>query len=259
MAEESLNLSLDDIIKRNADSTKRRRGDGGAAKRGGRGGRGADRASSFQPKIQTRVVKATRGRGAGRGSSRGGNTRSSFLRDAPRDLDALEGPKPWGHNGFAEIQSSMPPRRAVQQRLGTPADKSKLEISNLDRNVTDNDIKELFSVSGQLKKWGVRYDETSGEANGTAYVQFETAAMAKDAFERYNDVALDGKPMKIAFDSGSTRKLASGITITEKVTARTGGGRIALPRVFAVAASEARIGRARPNGMRSTINRMDED
>ena len=51
----------------------------------------------------------------------------------------------------------------------------------------------------------------SGEANGTAYVQFENAAMAKDAFERYNDVALDGKPMKIAFDSGSSRVLSSGI------------------------------------------------
>lgn len=52
----------------------------------------------------------------------------------------------------------------------------------------------------------------SGEANGTAYVQFETVAMAKDAFERYNDVALDGKPMKIAFDNGNTQILTSGIT-----------------------------------------------
>ena len=52
----------------------------------------------------------------------------------------------------------------------------------------------------------------SGDANGTAYVQFETVAMAKDAFERYNDVALDGKPMKIAFDNGNTQRLTSGIT-----------------------------------------------
>ena len=52
----------------------------------------------------------------------------------------------------------------------------------------------------------------SGEANGTAYVQFETVAMAKDAYERYNDVALDGKPMKIAFDNGNTQRLTSGIT-----------------------------------------------
>lgn len=74
MAEESLNLSLDDIIKRNADSSKRNRNGGGAAKRGGRGGRGGrsgDRTSSFQPRIQTRVVKTIRGRGAGRPPSRG--------------------------------------------------------------------------------------------------------------------------------------------------------------------------------------------
>ena len=51
----------------------------------------------------------------------------------------------------------------------------------------------------------------SGESSGTAYVLFESAAMAKDAFERYNDVALDGKHMKIAFDQGSSRVLSSGI------------------------------------------------
>ena len=51
----------------------------------------------------------------------------------------------------------------------------------------------------------------SGESNGTAYVLFEDAAMAKDAYEKYNNVALDGKPMKIAFDRGSTRTLTSGI------------------------------------------------
>ena len=53
--------------------------------------------------------------------------------------------------------------------------------------------------------------DCSGEASGTAYVQFESAAMAKDAFARYNEVALDGKPMKIAFDNGSSRVLSSGI------------------------------------------------
>ena len=78
MAEESLNLSLDDIIKRNADSNKRKRTEGGATRRGGRGGRGGrsgDRTSSFQTKIQTRVVKTIRGRGAGRAPSRGRNVR----------------------------------------------------------------------------------------------------------------------------------------------------------------------------------------
>lgn len=85
MAEESLNLSLDDIIKRNADSSKRKRSEGGAARRGGRGGRGGrsgDRNSTFQPKIQTRVVKTIRGRGAGGAPSRGRNVRMSRQKEA---------------------------------------------------------------------------------------------------------------------------------------------------------------------------------
>ena len=135
----------------------------------------------------------------------------------------------------------------------------------------------------------------SGQANGTAYVQFEDAATAKDAFERYNNVALDGKPMKIAFDQGSARTLSSGIRcacsisilfmycpicvnkhvtgccaifislwllgrsctckqsqhvlqvlqfcrIGGRTTGRTGSGRVGLPRTFAVAAADARIG-----------------
>ncbi len=74
MAEEALNLSLDDIIKRNAENSKRKSSSAGAARRGGRGGRGG-RGSSFQPKglgVQSRVVKTIRG---GRGQSRGGRDR----------------------------------------------------------------------------------------------------------------------------------------------------------------------------------------
>ena len=86
MAEESLNLSLDDIIKRNADSNKRKSSEGGSARRGGRGGRGGrsgDRTSSFQPKIQTRVVKTIRGgRGAGRLPSRARNVWMSEQKEA---------------------------------------------------------------------------------------------------------------------------------------------------------------------------------
>ena len=51
--------------------------------------------------------------------------RSSYLRDAPRDLDALEGNKPWGHEGHTEVASA--PRRNVQQRpVGVASDGTKL-------------------------------------------------------------------------------------------------------------------------------------
>ena len=90
MTEEALNLSLDDIIKRNAENNKRKPSSAGAAKRGGRGGRGGR--GSFQPKalgVQSRVVKTIRG---GRGQSRGGRDRV-----APRVrlalFSRLNGPK----------------------------------------------------------------------------------------------------------------------------------------------------------------------
>ncbi len=92
MAEEALNLSLDDIIKRNAENNKRKSSSAGAEKTGGRGGRGGRGSTSFQPKalgVQSRVVKTIRG---GRGQSRGGRDRV-----APRvrlaQLSRLNGPK----------------------------------------------------------------------------------------------------------------------------------------------------------------------
>lgn len=51
----------------------------------------------------------------------------------------------------------------------------------------------------------------SGQSRGTAFVQFVTAEDARKAFGQYNDIALDGKPMRIEFDKGTNRTLSSGI------------------------------------------------
>lgn len=77
MAEESLNLSLDDIIKKNAENNKKKApsgaGRGTGRGRGGRGGRG-DRGINMQQRnlgVQKPVFKTIRGRGpASRGASR---------------------------------------------------------------------------------------------------------------------------------------------------------------------------------------------
>uniref|UniRef100_A0ACD5XU25 Uncharacterized protein n=1 Tax=Avena sativa TaxID=4498 RepID=A0ACD5XU25_AVESA len=74
----------------------------------------------------------------------------------------------------------------------------KLYISNLDYNVSNEDIKELFSEVGDVERYSINYDK-SGRSKGTAEVVFARRSDALAALKRYNNVQLDGKPMKIEF------------------------------------------------------------
>ncbi|KAL9687942.1 hypothetical protein QQ045_032353 [Rhodiola kirilowii] len=56
--------------------------------------------------------------------------------------------------------------------------------------------KELFSEVGDLKRYTIHYDR-SGRSKGTAEVVYSRRSDAAAAVKRYNNVQLDGKPMKI--------------------------------------------------------------
>eukprot|EP00250_Pteridium_aquilinum_P013906 c21650_g2_i2 orf=241-1011(-) len=170
----NLDLPLDDIIKHNKQSSR-----GGAAAGGGRRGRGG------------------RGRGGRQGGSglgnRGGGRAGAFLR--PRRTSAYQVAKSfitrrpdggWRRDMFED---------AVGSALGIETS-TKLFISNLDYGVSNEDIKELFSEMGELKHFGIHYDR-SGRSIGTADVVFLRRPDAISAMKRYNNVQLDGKPMKI--------------------------------------------------------------
>ncbi|KAI0516304.1 hypothetical protein KFK09_008976 [Dendrobium nobile] len=73
---------------------------------------------------------------------------------------------------------------------------TKLYISNLDYGVSNGDIKELFSEVGDLKRCTVHYDR-NGHSSGSAEVIYVRRSDAIAAVKRYNNVQLDGKPMKI--------------------------------------------------------------
>ncbi|KAK6935905.1 RNA recognition motif domain [Dillenia turbinata] len=159
----ALDMSLDDLIKNNKKS-------------GGGGGN----------------------RGRGRGSSGGpGPARRFPNRVANRSTPYSAAKAPdstWQHDMFADQ-----PMAAYPAQGGRPPSietGTKLYISNLDYGVSNEDIKELFSEVGDLKRFSIHFDR-SGRSKGTAEVVFSRRADALAAVKRYNNVQLDGKPMKV--------------------------------------------------------------
>ncbi|KAE9598806.1 hypothetical protein Lal_00022669 [Lupinus albus] len=95
---------------------------------------------------------------------------------------------------------------------------TKLYISNLDHGVTNGDIRELFSELGDLKRYAVHYDN-NGRPSGSAEVVYTRRSDAFAALKRYNNVLLDGKPMKIEI-VGANAELP--VTARVNVTGVTG-------------------------------------
>ncbi|XP_021849094.2 THO complex subunit 4B isoform X2 [Spinacia oleracea] len=159
--ENRLNMSLDDLIKVNKTSTGRGGGGGGRGRPGGRGNSGAAPSRRFTNRVSNRSTPYT-------------------MPMSKHDMFGNQGGVGVGGGGGA---SSI--------ETGT-----KLYISNLDYGVSNDDIKELFSEVGDLKRYAVHYDR-SGRSKGTAEVVFSRRGDGLAAVKRYNNVELDGKPMKI--------------------------------------------------------------
>ncbi|KAF3453847.1 hypothetical protein FNV43_RR04288 [Rhamnella rubrinervis] len=155
-----LSMSLDDLIKNN--------------KKSGSGG-------------NTRG----RGRATGPGPARRLPNR---LANRTTPYSAAKAPETaWQHDLYMDPGTAFAAQagRASAIETGT-----KLYISNLEYGVSNEDIKELFSEVGDLKRYAIHYDR-SGRSKGTAEVVFTRKSDALAAVKRYNNVQLDGKPMKI--------------------------------------------------------------
>jgi len=184
---EKMDMSLDDIIKLDGISGRRRGGAGGRGR--GRGGAGG-----FS------------GRGNARGAGRFGGQRG---RQTPYSRPTTrQSQDKWQHDMYDGGKGRV--------GGGGGGGSAQLLVSNLDFGVSDADIQELFMEFGHLKKAAVHYDR-SGRSQGTADVVFENRSDALSAMKQYNGVPLDGRPMKIQMASSGTGAVSGGIQ------ARTGG------------------------------------
>ncbi|CAD6269192.1 unnamed protein product [Miscanthus lutarioriparius] len=160
---DALDMSLDDLISKSR-STHQHPGGGRPAYRGG-----VPAPTASRRRFNTRAAAAP------------------YLRRATFSFKPLV--RPMDYAGYRAAQ----PRPPMVSALDEP---TKLYISNLDYGVSNDDIKELFSDVGDIKRYSINYDR-SGRSKGTAEVVFSRRSDALAAVKRYNNVQLDGKPMKI--------------------------------------------------------------
>jgi len=219
---DKIDMSLDDIIKKNKTPRGAKRGGG----RGGRGGGGArgtgNRRSSGGPPGRSGNKRMSGG--GGRGGARGVGRRGG--RDFGGRGDRSEGGS-WKHDMY-----DGPKRGGVLTTGG--GGPGKLVVSNLDFGVSDSDIQELFSEFGHLKTAAVHYDR-SGRSLGTADVVFDRRSDAVKAMKQYNGVPLDGRAMSIQM-AASVQEVAKVMTPARRSPPKktperrkSGGGRVEKP------------------------------
>ncbi|KAI4349286.1 hypothetical protein L6164_009895 [Bauhinia variegata] len=158
----SLDMSLDDIIRSNKQKT-----------RGSNSRDRAPRSSGPSRRIPNRFTNRT----------------------TPYAKPFHDAASTWQHDMFMEDAAAFSPHAA---RFSSNSNEAgiKVLISNLDYGVSDEDIKELFSEAGDVKRYAVHYDR-SGRSKGTAEVVYSRRVDALQAVKKYNNVQLDGKPMKV--------------------------------------------------------------
>eukprot|EP01024_Parvocaulis_polyphysoides_P007135 TRINITY_DN12146_c0_g5_i1.p1 TRINITY_DN12146_c0_g5~~TRINITY_DN12146_c0_g5_i1.p1 ORF type:complete len:274 (+),score=24.95 TRINITY_DN12146_c0_g5_i1:140-961(+) len=222
MAEDKLNKSLDQLIEENrierpiSTRGNRRiipdgqfRGGRGRSTLRGRGrGRGYDYGRFGNRKQLTVVVQNTRGGGVRKPINRSGRIVSSFRsgrqgvegtlqsrrRLTNQQHSALEGDGKWQHDLFQDDGPRL--TRGTKTYQQTNSQSGQIVVNNLNFNVSNEDIQELFARIGPLRKFGVKFDR-SGRSEGVAEVEFVNYGDAERAMKQYDGVMLDGQRMSI--------------------------------------------------------------
>ncbi|KAI9366202.1 hypothetical protein BD770DRAFT_375627 [Pilaira anomala] len=125
-----------------------------------------------------------------RGAGGINKNRSSGVRSSP-----YNGARPARNNN-----SSRPSRPVVARSNSNTRANNSLVVANLHFNVTEKDLYDLFGQIGQLKR-AFLHIGPNGKSAGIADVVFVNPNDAEKARNTYNNVELDGRPMRITQSS----------------------------------------------------------
>lgn len=86
----------------------------------------------------------------------------------------------------------------------------KLFVSNLDFEVTSEQLKEIFAEVGASASIVIATDRETKRSKGFAFIEMTTDELADQAIEKLNGKVLNGRPIKVAADRGKTSSFTPG-------------------------------------------------
>jgi len=78
----------------------------------------------------------------------------------------------------------------------------KLFVSNLDFEISNDQLREMFAELGGLVSAVIATDRETRRSKGFAFVEMESEEDAKRAIEQLNNKVVNGRPMKVVEDRG---------------------------------------------------------
>ena len=76
---------------------------------------------------------------------------------------------------------------------------SKLYVGNLSYNVTEQQLRDLFSQAGTIKEITLIMDRDTQRPKGFGFVEMTTQVEAQKAIEMFNEHELDGRRIAVNF------------------------------------------------------------
>ena len=74
---------------------------------------------------------------------------------------------------------------------------SKLYVGNLSYNVSEQELRELFSQAGEIKEVALIVDRDTRRPKGFGFVEFVNQADAEKAIQMFNDYELDNRRLTV--------------------------------------------------------------
>ena len=87
---------------------------------------------------------------------------------------------------------------------------TKSYVGNLSYNVTEEQLRQLFSQAGQIKEVALIMDRDTRQPKGFGFVEMTTQAEAEKAIQMFNEHELDGRRMMVNIARPKTERRNGG-------------------------------------------------